>query len=189
MDRLFAEFRATVTEQRMSGHASMFGAVARIGPHWERISERAFDRPLKEQADVRLLLNHDPSKLLARTSSGTLQLRADGRGLAVDADIADTTTGRDVRTLIERGDLTGMSFAFVPNRDADTWSVAPDGRQMRTINDLDLLDVSLATFPAYKDASDVVLRAIDFSTITPVNGRGQLIRARASASFTRKALA
>ncbi len=186
--RLYAEeFRAAVVEQRMSGHASVFGAMARIGPHWETISTRAFDRPLKDGADVRLLLNHNPDNLLGRTRSGTLELRTDGRGLSIGADLPDTNLGRDCRTLIERGDLSGLSFGFKVAK--DTWSVAPDGRQLRTIEDLDLFDVSLATFPAYSASDDVVLRTVDFSTIPPANGRGQLVRARASRSFTRKALA
>lgn len=187
-DRLYAaDFRAEVVEQRMSGHASIYGAVARIGPHWETVDKRAFERPLKENHDVRLLLNHDPNNLLGRTRSGTLELRTDGRGLAVAADLPDTTLGRDVRTLIQRGDLSGFSFGFRVAK--DSWSRAPDGRQLRTIEDLDLLDVSLATFPAYRDSDDAELRTIDFRTIPPANGRGQLIRARASASLPRKALA
>lgn len=187
--RLFAEeFRAEVTEQRMSGHASVFGSVARIGSGYETIDKRAFDRPLKDGADVRLLFNHDPSQLLGRTKSGTLELRSDGRGLAVTADLPDTPLGHTVRTLIQRGDLDAMSFGFKVTK--DSYSVAPDGRQMRTIEDLELFDVSLATFPAYKDAADVVLRTVDFSTTSPVTGREQLIRIRARASaslLTRKA--
>ena len=187
-DRLYAaEFRAEVVEQRMAGHASVFGSVARIGPHWETVDQRAFARPLKEGHDVRHLLNHNPDNLLARTRSGTLELRTDGRGLAVAADLPETTLGRDVRTLIQRGDLSGFSFGFRVAK--DSWSRAPDGRQLRTIEDLDLLDVSLATFPAYQDADNAELRTIDFRTIPRLSGREQLIRARASASLPRKALA
>lgn len=179
MDRLYAEeFRAEVHEQRMSGHASVFGAVARIGNGWETIDKRAFDNPLKSGSDVRLLLNHNPDNLLGRTKSGTLELRTDGRGLAVSADLPDTTLGRDVRTLVERGDLTGMSFGFKVAK--DSWSVAPDGRQLRTIEDLELFDVSLATFPAYRDSDDVVLRTVDFTTIPRLNGRAQLVQARSA---------
>lgn len=180
MERVYAEeFRAEVHEQRMSGHAAMFGAVARIGNGWETISKRAFDNALSSSADVRLLYNHDPSNLLARTASGTMELRTDGRGLAVTADIADTTTGRNVRTLISRGDLDAMSFGFKVTK--DSYSVAPDGRQLRTIEDLELFDVSLATFAAYKEAADVVLRSIDFAHLPRQNGRGQLAIARWSA--------
>ena len=188
MDRLFAEeFRAAVTEQRMSGHAALFGAVARIGSGWETIDRRAFDNPLKAGADVRLLFNHEPSQLLGRTKSGTLELRADGRGLAMSADLPDTPLGHTVRTLIQRGDLDGASFGFKVTK--DSYSVAPDGRQLRTIEDVELYDVSLATFPAYQDSADVVLRTIDFSTIPRQSGREQLIRARLSASFTERQLA
>jgi len=179
MNRLFVpEFRTALTDQenRMSGHASVFGALAQIGSHWERIHQRAFNGALGRD-DVRFLLNHNPDNLLGRTSSGTLELQTDETGLQVRSLLPDTTLGRDVRELVRRGDLTGMSFGFKPT--AHEWGRAPDGRQLRTITALELYDVSLATYPAYKESNDVVLRTRDFRNIPQIGDRrSQIIRAR-----------
>lgn len=176
--RLFAvEFRSELRDGRLRGHASVFNALAPIGAGYERIAPGAFTAALERGDDVRLLLNHNPDNLLARTSNGTLRLAEDDKGLAVDADLAETSLGTDVRKLIERGDLSGMSFGYRPDITTDTRSLAPDGRQIVTRNSVALLaDVSLATFPAYADASDVQLRSIDFRNVR--SNQERLTRAR-----------
>ncbi len=139
----------------MFGHASVFNQPTYISPEvgHEQIAPEAFTRALAEEQDVPLLVNHDGLPL-ARTSSGTLRLGLDETGLTTDADLADTSLGRDVRTLMERGDLTKMSFGFVV-RAATMDDI--DGVQVRTIRDVDLYDVSIVTLPAYA-GTDVSLR-------------------------------
>ncbi len=66
---------------------------------------------MSETPDVRLLINHEGLPL-ARTKNGTLTLTEDDRGLFMDAEIADTSEGRDLYKLVERGDVDQMSFAF-----------------------------------------------------------------------------
>jgi HK97 family phage prohead protease len=76
--------------------------------------------------------------------------------------------------LLERGDINGASFAFLPG--ADKWGQAPDGRQLRTHTSVSqLIDVSVVTFPAY-DGAGVSLRSMNFAEFRQ---RDQLIRARA----------
>lgn len=181
LQRFFtAEVRAVVTGNRMSGHAAVFNRLARIGPMYERIAPQAFARALGRD-DVRFLLNHNPDNLLGRTSSGTLELRTDDGGLLVLNELPDTTLGRDVKVLIDRRDLTGMSFGFSADPSSFSREIAPDGRQIRTVNDMELLDVSLATYPAYADANDVVLRTMNWSSV-PLDrsNRERMIRARAA---------
>lgn len=180
LQRMFAlEFRSTLNGGRLRGHASVFNALAPVGGMYERIAPGAFSDALARGDDVRLLLNHNPDNLLARTSNGTLSLAEDDTGLAVEAELANTTLGRDVRELIERGDLSGMSFGYKPNLAKDTRELAPDGRQIVTRNSVELLaDVSLATFPAYAGANDVQLRAISFTNVR--SNQERLIRARAA---------
>lgn len=180
MYRLFVpEFRSELhdSENRMSGHASVFRSMARIENHWEQLDRTAFDSALARPDDVRFLLNHNPDNLLGRTTSGTLRLNKDDAGLAMDDDLPDTPLGHTVKELVRRGDLTGMSFGMRPTDHKLTR--APDGRMLRTITDLELYDVSLATYPAYKESNDVVLRTVDFSKIPRVgDSRSQMIRAR-----------
>ena len=67
-------------------------------------SPNAFDRALAESDDVRGLFNHDPDNLLGRTSSGTMRLSVDKKGLLYETDPGDTNVGRDVVQHIKRGD-------------------------------------------------------------------------------------
>lgn len=165
MDRFLCEFRAAdpgdtqpgeSAGNRLVGHAHTFGRVAQIRGEFERVHPNAFNRALTEGQDVVLVVNHDGLPL-GRTSAGTLRLGVDERGLTIDNDLPDTTLARDVRELMRRGDLRSMSFGFIPT--ADTYDEV-DGRQIRTITDLDLFDVSIVTSPAYTD-TDVSLRSMD----------------------------
>ena len=150
--------RAAVFRQRTWIGGADFGFVEEVAPS-------AFDRSLADRDhDVVFVFNHDTSLLLARRSNGTLRLSTDAGGLLVEASLADTTAGRDLRVLLGRGDIDGMSFAFSVR--ADRWSRLPaddpqfPGQELRTILDVDLWDVSPVTLPAYAGTS-AGLRATD----------------------------
>lgn len=155
---------ATNSAGRFIGHAAVFsqrteiGDAKRFGWH-EQISPSAFNRALDEEQDVRMLVDHDTGKVVARTKSGTLVLRRDKAGLAVDANVADTTVGRDLVTLVDRGDMSGMSFGFMVR--GDKWEQLDDGTELRTITDVDLFEVSAVAFPAYPQ-TDASLRSARF---------------------------
>lgn len=112
----------------------------------ERIMPGAFDRAIKENQDVRGLFNHDSNQVLARTASGTMQLKTSNRGLDYTINPPDTQVGRDVVTLLERGDIDGSSFAFKVV--SETWRSEGD-LEIREINDVELYDVGPVTYPAY----------------------------------------
>lgn len=76
--------------------------------------------------DVLSYYQHDSARLLGRQGSGTLPVGTDTAGLHFELDIPDTTDGRDLRELVSRGDLTGMSFGFVAGQ--EEWGQTPDGR-------------------------------------------------------------
>lgn len=138
--------------RRLEGYAALFGSEARIGSTIETIRPGAFTSTLAAGHDILALVDHDAGRVLARTRSGTLRLSQDARGLAFDLDVPDTTAGRDVLALAERGDLGGMSFGFRA-RD-EHWS--GDRRELRS---LDLIEVSVVSaFPAY-DGTTVAARA------------------------------
>ncbi len=157
------EIRAATEENAsigFTGHASMFNKRAWIGPKkfgfWEEVHAGAFSKTIKE-SDVRMLMNHDPNYLLARNTSGTLRLVEDDRGLDVDADMAPTSYAQDLAIVMERGDLTQMSFSFLPIK--EEWSITDDGDDVRSLVELSLYDVSPVTFPAYTE-TDAALRAV-----------------------------
>jgi HK97 family phage prohead protease len=137
LDRFYAEFRSEDAEagDRFEGYAAVFGQYAKVRGRLETVSTRAFDRALTEKHDVRLLVNHDPNLVLARTKNGSLQLRTDEHGLHVTAELPDTTYSRDVKELMRRGVLDQMSFGFVVRSDSYDQI---KGVQVRSVDDVDL---------------------------------------------------
>jgi HK97 family phage prohead protease len=85
--------------------------------------------------------------LIGRTSSGTLQLREDGKGLAYTVAVPHTGLGDDLLELARRGDLGGMSFGFTVPPGGDEWNATRDQRTLRTVA---LAEISAVHFrPAY----------------------------------------
>ena len=127
--------------------------------HFERIQPGAFTRALGEKDDVRGLFNHEPSAILGRAQAGTLSLSEDDTGLRYEIDVPDTQVGRDVATSIERGDVTGSSFAFSISEGGS--EIRKDGKHtVREINGVALYDVGPVTYPAY-EATTTGMRAAD----------------------------
>lgn len=98
----------------LTGYASVTGVPYDVGFYEETIAPGAFKRTLNQPqgVDVQLLVNHTGLPL-ARTTSGTLRLAEDSRGLSVEADLDPSDP--DVQSLlpkIRRGDASEMSFAF-----------------------------------------------------------------------------
>lgn len=116
----------------------------------ERIHPKAFKRTLAEKTDVLALWNHEPDLILGRSSTGTLALSTDHIGLRFIIDLPNTNCGRSVAELVDRQDLDGSSFSFLP---VDVQWTEENGKAIRTILDADLLDVGPVTFPAYSGTS------------------------------------
>lgn len=98
--------------------------------------------------------NHgDGAMVLASAKNGTLSMTTDEKGLKITAEIADTTAGRDIYTLIKRGDLDKMSFAF--DITSQTYEENTEDKTcLRKITGIgNLYDVSVVNFPAYDDTS------------------------------------
>lgn len=159
---------ANVARRDQSDDASPLVGYAAVFDSWttlyktkdwevrEVIRPGAFRNALAESQDVRALFNHHPDNLLARTVSGTLRLREDDRGLHVDFDPSEDELGRRVRGLIGRGDLSQMSFAFIPREGGESLKIHRVGGVEfwdTEITDVDLYDVAPVTYPAYKDTS------------------------------------
>ena len=154
------ERRAIVRElrakgRRLEGYAALFGVEARIGEGFtETIAPGAFAASLASGRDVLALVDHDATRLLARTRSRTLRLSEDTRGLAFDLDLPDTQAGRDVLALAERDDLGGMSFGFMAQDELR------DGNR-RELRQVELFEVSVvAAFPAYEGTTIAARAAV-----------------------------
>lgn len=138
------------------GYAAKFNSRSEnLGGFVETIEPGAFRRTLQSRNDVKLLVNHDTGRVLASTRSGTLRLSEDSVGLKVEADLPNTTDGRDMAELLRRGDLSSMSFGF--NVIKDAWS--SDGTE-RTLKSVRLFETSIVAFPAYQ-ATEAAVRSYD----------------------------
>ena len=145
------EFRVAAGGRRLEGYAAVFNTPAQIGSFQESIRGGAFRDSLASGRDVLALQDHDPTKLLGRTRSGTLKLAEDSRGLHFDLALPDTAIGRDILALAERADLGGMSFGFRTPAGGDSWNAAGDQRELRAV---ELHEISVVhAFPAYSQTT------------------------------------
>jgi HK97 family phage prohead protease len=129
----------------LAGRVATFGVVANIGNFRERIERGAFSDSLRSGRDVLCLADHDPSRVLGRTRSGTLRLSETAEGLDFQVDLPDTQAANDLLSLAERGDVGGCSFGFVVPAGGDEWA-----GDLRSLKKIDLHEVSIiAAHPAY----------------------------------------
>lgn len=151
------EERADNGLPRLRGHAAVFNSLSEpMYGFREKIAPGAFAESIGKD-DIRALWNHDTSHVLGRKSAGTLILTEDERGLAVDINPPNTTWAKDLLISIKRGDITQMSFGFRVL--TDSWSKV-DGDEVRTLEKVQLFEVSPVTFPAYS-ATDISTNSSD----------------------------
>lgn len=130
------------------GYAAKFNARSeRIGDFYEEIAPGAFAGVLGN--DVRALYNHDPNMVLGRSTTGTLRLEEDAQGLRVAITLPETSYAQDLWTLVQRGDVSQMSFGFTVGKSGQEWR-KEGGQAIRRITQVSrLIDVSPVTYPAY----------------------------------------
>jgi HK97 family phage prohead protease len=141
-----------------TGYAAVFNSPSEPLPFTEVIKEGAFKRSLKSRNEVKLFMNHNTDVVLGSTRAGTLRLTEDSRGLLAQADLPDTTAGRDLSILMKRGDVSSMSFGFSVPPKGDQWSQDGGTRELHQVR---LHEVSIVTgFPAYA-ATTASVRSLD----------------------------
>ncbi|WLA36176.1 HK97 family phage prohead protease [Bradyrhizobium elkanii] len=145
MERRASSVELRASGRRLAGYAALYSVDTRINDFTEVIMPGAFADTLTQGRDILALADHDSRALLARTKSGTLRLAEDTRGLAFDFDLPNTTIGRDLLELAERGDLGGMSFGFTIPDKGERW--IDDRRELRSVT---LHEISVVqSWPAY----------------------------------------
>jgi len=163
------ELRASEDGTHLIGYAAVFDSPSEPLPWTEYVKRGAFSKTLEDGADVRLLMDHEGIPL-ARTKSGTLTLAEDDRGLRVEADLDPANPlAASVISAMRRGDLSQMSFAFRTIK--DSWS---KDRQTRELEEVELFDVSVVTFPAYEETMAELRAAQAPVSLTPT--RSILVR-------------
>lgn len=145
----------------LTGYIAVTDQPTEMFPGYIEVLKRGcFSETLSSSADndVVALINHDDDAPVGRLSAGTLALSEDSKGLAFSLNLPNTTRANDLKVSVARGDVTGCSFGFVcPD---STYTEAPDGTVTRSVNVVDLIEVSVGvTFPAYPQTS-MALRSL-----------------------------
>lgn len=137
--------------QYIEGYFAVFGAIYEIAPGMtESIDEHAFDGALAD--DIRCLTDHETRLVLGRTTAKTLELSVDSHGLYGRALInPNDQDALNTKARVDRGDVTQASFGF-DILDEDT-EYRDDGSLHWTIKSVRLYEVSVCTFPAYKETN------------------------------------
>ena len=135
----------------LAGYAAVFNSRTSFGWFDEEVVPGAFSKSLSDGDDVRALFNHDSSLVIGRRSANTLRLSEDATGLGIEIDLPDTTAARDLVANIESGNIDGMSFGFRARE--QEWIEKEGHPELRRLIDLELIEVSPVTFPAYSDTS------------------------------------
>lgn len=174
-----------IVESRADGRAVIIGYAAvynrlslDLGGFREMILPGAFDKVLGRQRglqDVVALFNHNSDMVLGRTSSGTLELSSDDKGLKYV--VTPPASRADVLELIQRRDVKGSSFAFTVDSKGESFSPDEKGNAIRNIREVSgLYDVGPVLVPAYPaSTASVAMRSYQtwLSSREPVASRAQ----------------
>ncbi len=140
----------------VTGYAAVFNSRTLLWEGLEEvISPGAFSKALSN-SDVRCLFDHDWGKVLGRTKSGTLRLEEDERGLKFEVELPNTTDANNLIESMSRGDIDQCSFGFIPTE--ETWDYNSEP-VLRTINEVELYEVSIVSLPAYEDTEAALARS------------------------------
>lgn len=180
------EFRADDAEPVISGYAAVFHAMSEdLGGFREVVLPGAFDEALKA-SDIRVLFNHDPSQIVARTKNGTLSVWEDDKGLRYEfTPNMKTQAGRDLVELVKRGDVDQSSFAFSMDGGIEEWDDSGDVPVRRIVKVGRLYDVSPVTYPAYPATEVQVARSV-FDTLEEIRAKKEREEAERRAEIARK---
>lgn len=159
IDGIKVETRADSTSLMIKGHAAVFNQMTDTNDYWgfvEKINPGAFSKTILN-GDARALWNHNSDYVLGRKSAGTLKLYEDNIGLAIEIDPPATTWASDLMISMQRGDIKEMSFGFIVK---DTLWEEINSQWVRTLLEVELIEVSPVTFPAYT-GTDVSARTLE----------------------------
>jgi len=165
------------------GRAASYGVLSHdLGGFREMLQAGCFDGVLADRGlDCLHTIEHDRSRILGRTTSGTLKLKSDSKGLSYRTQIPNTSDGGDIAELCRRGDLNASSFAFTVDPDGEQWddqATDDEGRRciLRTITRISSLhDISIVSSAAYPETAAGLSRSLPASM--PLELRNRILRA------------
>ena len=130
--------------QVVTGYASVFGEPDQSG---DVVQPGAYAQSLADQAAtgrrIKMLWQHNPLEPIGIWD----EVREDARGLYVKGRLlTDVTRAREAATLVEAGAIDGLSIGY------KTIRTTRDAQGHRLLNEVELWEVSLVTFPMLSEA-------------------------------------
>jgi len=147
-----------MADNTVSGWAVLYNEPTVVAQSFiEKISPGAFAGMID---DVALLAHHNHERVLARTTSGNLHLRDEGRmGLWFSAELDSANPdSAALLSAVGRADIHSMSFGFIVTKQEWQEPDDYDGLPIRTVLKAELLEVSAVWRPAYPTTSISLLR-------------------------------
>ena len=118
-----------------------------LGGWYEKLAPGCFSKTIREQEDIRMICEHDDTKILARTKNGSLKLDDRDDGLYFEFEAPNTTLGDDTLVQIRDGLIAGMSFGMIVYNENYDYE---DNKEVRTVLEARLLELSIVySMPAY----------------------------------------
>lgn len=153
-----AEIRAKNNQEGeprgVAGLGLVYGKESEIWPGYiESIRKDAFKESVerKRKSPIKSYFNHDPNQVLATTESNPpLIIKNTDDGVDYEAEIPDTSYGRDLKINLERRNVEGSSFAFSIDEDK-AWE-DEEGNYHREIIKGEIYELGPVTDPAYVQA-------------------------------------
>ena len=116
----------------------------------EVIAPSAFNKTLGDGANVFAFWAHDERDVLAARRAETLKLESREDGLHFSIEMRDDPQSMGHISAVQRGDVTGVSFGFIVEK--ETWDNTQEP-SLRTLTEVRLLEISPGVaFPAYPGA-------------------------------------
>jgi hypothetical protein len=158
-ERRFTRFPPEIRTQGENGPSLIYGYAAcydrlsrKLGGFVEQVSRSAFVTSKTDNwPDVVCRYNHKDDMLLGTTHAHTLRLATDETGLVYE--VQPPNARADVLEYVSRGDVRHSSFAFRTYPGGDEWGLSEFNYPMRTLLDVQLVDVAPVLDPAYPDAT------------------------------------
>lgn len=158
------DFKAeSISDNEFTAYVATWNVIDKAN---ERIRRGAFAKSLRDRSEpVRVLNQHDPRQPFGRI----LEIKEDERGLWVRGEFSQSTLGQDVRTMLKEGVIDRFSFGY---RVIQAKNEVHEGRPVKTLLELDIMEISAVTFPCNKQAVLLAVKELadnDNAKLTPEN--------------------
>ena len=127
----------------------------------EVIDSNAITQNLIDNSNIKFLINHNKTQLVARRKNGVGSLNVELRedGVYFSFEIPNTTLGNDLKEMIRRGDITTCSFAFTDGE--VEWDFSDRECPTRTVKSIRALYDLSAVYDAAYDQTEITTRSLE----------------------------